>query len=65
MNTIPLTFAFIAAFLNAKNENSPVAKAWRLGRNQLARSRSGSALKSLRKAAERPQSRDASPRQRP
>jgi hypothetical protein len=42
MNTIPLTFAFIAAFLNAKNENGPVAKAWRLGRNQLVRSRSGS-----------------------
>jgi hypothetical protein len=26
MNTIPLTFAFIAAFLNAKNENGPVGK---------------------------------------
>jgi len=47
MNTIPLAFAFIAAFLNAKNENGPVAKAWRLGRNQLVRSRSGSALKYL------------------
>jgi len=65
MNTIPLAFAFIAAFLNAKNENGPVAKAWRLGRNQLVRSRSDSALKSLHKVAEHPQSRDASPRRRP
>ena len=65
MNTIPLTFAFIAAFLNAKNENGPVAKAWRLGRNQFVRSRSGNRLKSLHKAAEHPQSRDVSPHQRP
>ena len=62
MNTVPLTFAFIAAFLNAKNENGPVAKAWRLGRNQLVRSRSGSALKALHKAAERPQQLDVSQR---
>ena len=60
MNTIPLTFAFIAAFLNAKNENGPVAKAWRLGRNQLVRSRSRSALKALHKVAERPPPPDAS-----
>ena len=65
MNTIPLTFAFIAAFLNAKNENGPVAKAWRLGRNQFVRSRSGSALKALHKAAERPPQPDASPRPPP
>ena len=62
MNTIPLTFAFIAAFLNAKNENSPVAKAWRHGRNQFVRSRSSSALKALHKAAERPPQPDASRR---
>ena len=65
MNTIPLTFAFIAAFLNAKNENGPVAKAWRLGRNQFVRSRSGSALKALHKAAERPPQPDASLRPPP
>jgi len=53
MNTIPLTFAFIAAFLNAKNENGAVAKAWRLGRNQLVRSRSGSALKYLVKKSQK------------
>jgi len=53
MNTIPLAFAFIAAFLNAKNENGPVAKAWRLGRNQLVRSRSDSALKYLVKKSQK------------
>jgi len=65
MNTIPLTFALIAAFLNAKKENESVAKAWRLGRNQFVRSRSGSALKSLHKAAERPPQPDASLRPPP